>query len=1042
MGTHKKRFYFLCCIGLFLGVLAVLWVPVVFPYITGLSKDFTYTASVRSFDNFYDVAADDFAGAQESVTQFNYSVANINTDGTYDIENLFDVRTKAGDAIFAVTRIYGINPRTKQHVLQAGDRERSGFLFGPRMKGLFPQVTDKGSFTYWHVNYNTPAYMEFRDEENLFGTPVYRYEAVVHSDQTAELGHLPGVGVTRGVSLDTQLTLWIEPYTGYLVSYTDSTEAFFYDLATGERIHPWNSFSNQYTSASIASHAQIAANEAQKVFILSILVPAILIIVAIALFGMSFVLRRFGEADEAQQVIIQRYVVPGVVLVLFTLFSVGAWQTTVVIVANQIRSDFESQSLDVIQAIESRMDIYINALYGARGFIEASSFVSRDEWNVFINDLNLQENYPGIQGMGVVEVIAPDALEAHIERVREEGFPDYRVHPEGERDVYTSIVYLEPFDERNRQAFGFDMFHEATRRAGMVAARDRNMAVISGAVTLVQEVADDVQAGFLLYIPLYEKEAPIDTLEERRDALVGYVYSVFRFGDFMNEIYEPEAEQIHIEVFDGRGIAALRTENRMYSSHGTLADEVHSYDGFSMQETIERGEHLWTVRFTPRETFGASVIRDWLAFVVLVLGLMITAVMTLFAYTLATGRFRAAALANEMTADLREAQSAMMNVLEELKFQISDTQRFKQAVDSSTDAILMTTPDKRIVYVNGAWEALTGWSHDEAMGETPKILQSGDTPDSVYTQLSKALEAQQSFTTEDIINVRKDGSEYNAALSVYPIIDESTEETAFYVAVQQDITKRKEVDRAKTQFVSLASHQLRTPLSAIRWYAEILAESKNLTKDEQDYTAEIYHGTKRMIQLVNALLNVSRLELGTLVVVPEEVDVTQEIHATVHDIEPVAQKRSVTVRVEESPKHTMWSDTKLLRIVLDNLVTNAVKYTLEDGSVTARLLEVMPGEIYGSQSVPCAGIGITVTDTGIGIPKEQQEKIFSKLFRADNVRTIDTDGTGLGLYIVKLVAQRLGGDVWFESKEGEGTVFFVYLPDMTKEELEKDSTTA
>ena len=173
-----------------------------------------------------------------------------------------------------------------------------------------------------------------------------------------------------------------------------------------------------------------------------------------------------------------------------------------------------------------------------------------------------------------------------------------------------------------------------------------------------------------------------------------------------------------------------------------------------------------------------------------------------------------------------------------------------------------------------------------------------------------------SFRTEEIINKRKDGSVYHAELSIFPI-SEGTQ-TLFYVSICQDISQRKEVDKAKTEFVSLASHQLRTPLSAIRWYSEMLLSKYvgELNEKQRQYVKEIYQGNLRMVDLVNALLNVSRLDLGTFAIEPEEVNPVEICTSVLSELMPqITEKKQTVERIFMSAPQTYIADPKLLRIV-------------------------------------------------------------------------------------------------------------------------------
>jgi len=273
------------CAGALLGaVLLLLWITWASPNLLKIPDSLYYEASVISRDNFYDEGTREFQGEQLSKTRFGF-VATSKDKGVLLVKNFFDVRTIAGEKIFIVERIYGINPQDGTHVPGFGDRDRSGFLFAPRH-------ATRGKFTYWHINYDTPAELEYQGEEHIFGLPVYRYKGNITADQTANLGHLPGVPEVRGVNLDIQLELWIEPVSGWLVKYQDHTTAYYYDKKTGQRLYPWNKFSNTYTESSVRSQIELAQASRDKIQIVQSILPALGGLVVVTLLLLTFFAKR------------------------------------------------------------------------------------------------------------------------------------------------------------------------------------------------------------------------------------------------------------------------------------------------------------------------------------------------------------------------------------------------------------------------------------------------------------------------------------------------------------------------------------------------------------------------------------------------------------------------------------------------------------------------------------------------------------------------------------------------------------------------------
>ncbi len=248
------------------------------------------------------------------------------------------------------------------------------------------------------------------------------------------------------------------------------------------------------------------------------------------------------------------------------------------------------------------------------------------------------------------------------------------------------------------------------------------------------------------------------------------------------------------------------------------------------------------------------------------------------------------------------------------------------------------------------------------------------------------------------------------------------------IGVIWDITKEKLIDLEKTEFVSLASHQLKTPLTAISWYAEILLKQKqDLKSDQLKYITEIATGNHRMIELVNALLNVSRLELGTVSIEPKSVDLS-EVFSSIedefsHKIKHTKQTLSISI---DSKIPNIYTDEQLFRIVVQNLISNAVKYSPEKAKIVVKVGFSKPSKT--SKAPASRGIVVSVQDNGYGIPEDAQARIFEKLYRAENIKTLNTDGTGLGLYMSKLLAEALHGKLWFDSKVGNGTTFYLRIP--------------
>ena len=254
-------------------------------------------------------------------------------------------------------------------------------------------------------------------------------------------------------------------------------------------------------------------------------------------------------------------------------------------------------------------------------------------------------------------------------------------------------------------------------------------------------------------------------------------------------------------------------------------------------------------------------------------------------------------------------------------------------------------------------------------------------------------------------------------LSVTPIID--GKKLLGAIAVFYDITEERRVDYLKSEFISLASHQLRTPLSTLQWYIELFTSSgeKKLSKGQKEYLGEMEIASKRMAKLVDALLHAARLEGQAIKPNRQRIDLKEFMEDMAEELRSLAKASKIACVVNIPDKQCFVStDPILLHIVFQNLFSNAVKYTRQGGQV-----EIALNDKAGEYE-------LTVSDTGVGIPKEDQKRIFERLFRADNVRQLDTDGSGLGLYISRMVMDNLGGGIRFSSSEKKGTRFTISIP--------------
>jgi two-component sensor histidine kinase/CHASE1-domain containing sensor protein len=269
------------------------------------------------------------------------------------------------------------------------------------------------------------------------------------------------------------------------------------------------------------------------------------------------------------------------------------------------RQRFDAEAKAIAAAVETRIEIYQQSLRAAAAFLGATGGATREAWRAYVNRLEIDRHYPGIQGFGYTTRIRADEVGRHEEAIRAEGFPEYRVWPNGDREPLSSIVLLEPFDWRNQRAFGFDMMSEPIRRAAMEMARDTGEPATTAKVVLVQETETDRQAGFLVYVPVYGGDRMPEGMTARRDALEGWVYAPFRAGDLMAGIREAPARGIKVDAHDGR---TATDESLLHEGEPRGGSALPAR--FETEIGIDVGSRRWTLAFRSLPAFEAGIDRQ------------------------------------------------------------------------------------------------------------------------------------------------------------------------------------------------------------------------------------------------------------------------------------------------------------------------------------------------------------------------------------------------------------------------------------------------
>ena len=449
-------------------------------------------------------------------------------------------------------------------------------------------------------------------------------------------------------------------------------------------------------------------------------------------------------------------------------------------------ADFELRVGDVIHSIQARMRQHEQILLGGAGIFDATDSVTRMAWHDYVERLNLKKNYPGIQGVGFSQAIAATDLNAHIALMRRAGWPDYVVRPDGARRLYTSIIFLEPATDRNAAAFGFDMMSEPTRAAAMQAAVDNNVTTISGKVKLVQEIHGKVQAGFLMYVPVYVRNQPLATKEQRWEALRGFVYSPYRVDDLMANILDGRELKLGFEIYNG---AVVAETEKMFASDNDAPPRPQS-ERNSTVRTVDVYGQQWTVRLFNLDQSGPG---GAMKAVIAGMGSAIGALFFFLTSFLVVRRDQSELIAAAMTKDIRINQQQLKQ----------SESRLAAVLENVLDGIITISETGHIETFNMSAETIFGYTAAEVIGRKINMLM----PEPYQSRHDAYMRNFSETDVKKIIGIgrlvkgrRKDGSIFDMDLAVSQIV---LEEKSVYAGVVHDISERKRLEDARNESLNL-----------------------------------------------------------------------------------------------------------------------------------------------------------------------------------------------------------------------------------------------
>ena len=350
---------------------------------------------------------------------------------------------------------------------------------------------------------------------------------------------------------------------------------------------------------------------------------------------------------------------------------------------------------------------------------------------------------------------------------------------------------------------------------------------------------------------------------------------------------------------------------------------------------------------------------------------------------------------------------------------LNEIASLKAGFDELKEHVVITNPNGYVVYANEAAVRNTGFPAEEMLLKNPGDLWGARMPKEFYEKMWHTIKVEKKPFVGEVLNRHKDGSEYWLELHISPVLDEAGE-VRLFIGIEPDITDRKEKEHFRDEFISILGHQLKSPLTAMKWALELISKRNRFFSRERKTLESMYASNQTLINLVGDILTLSRL--GSFEPKEEPFDLGAEISTMVGALKVAHPNVSFTMTGTEGG-FPLAANKSLALQVFSNLIANAAEYAGKPRGRIAVLLEHADGEYRFS-----------VEDNGIGIPLGDQKNIFSRFFRASNAAFVKKGGTGLGLYIVKLIADHLGWSVYFKSPspQGTGAIFYVTIPTISK----------
>ena len=692
----------------------------------------------------------------------------------------------------------------------------------------------------------------------------------------------------------------------------------------------------------------------------------------------------------------------------------------------RLRAVFDANARQAAGRIEQRIANYEQMLRGVQGLLSADQGIDRLAFEAYVDTVMAGPDAAGLQSVAFSSLVLPQQLADFVGHQRMTGHSDYHVRPEGARDMYAPIVLVAPDSVANREVLGFDSLSNGTRRAAMLQARDSGNATLTALVQLRVDAGPELKPGCLIYLPVYRRGAPVNSVADRRANGIGWVRAAFRVGDLMSTLYGEQSPGLVVRVHDGAdtSAASLMYRSDTVSDPGAATDEAIRGARFQAQEYVTLAGHTWTVQLSSLPEFERVHERN-ASTVILVAGMLLSLLLGVITHQLVTGRSRAYAAAQAMTRELRASE-----------------ERYRRIVETASEGIWLLDATHRLAFVNPRIAQWLGLAEEAMRGRPVDDFMDADEAERCRAALSAQFEGDGGSLEMRLR--RADGSPMWVSLSTRPIRDDVGNPTGA-LGMLTDINDRRQAEERRAALETqlreaqkmeaigtLAggiAHDFNNILAAIIGNVAAARQDSAIGLSSDASLAQIERAAVRARSLVQQILTFSRMqaqELHTQALQPV-IDETLELLRTT-----MPAQVELRVNLPAEPVHVRADATQIQQIVM-NLCTNAWhalpggRGRIEVGLAAEHAIAVAQADAAATWPLALRDgprAHLWIADNGSGMDEATRARVFEPFFTTKQVG----HGTGLGLAVVHGIVSAHGGAIHVDSAPGVGSRFDLWFP--------------